>query len=292
MNKKILLLPLLAALSLVLVACSSTTGSDLSLKSVSDSGRIAPMGDLFYDWKEINIEGGTVNKKFSFKNDADKDLILKGAETTCMCTTATIELPNGEMSPSFGMGGMGAMPQFAYAIKPGEEFKVNVVFDPMAHGPEAVGPIGRSVFLITSSVANGEYAEFDQRSGEVVTEMKLQGDVLKSAAYKELKLESMETGFRPISPEELQQDLAQKDFFLVDVHIPEQEHIEKTDAVIAYNEIGDNLSQLPKDKNTKIVVYCRSGSMSSEASQKLIDLGYKNVYNLEGGRDAYIDSLK
>ena len=179
--KKKILLTLLAITSVVLVACSSTDGNDLSLKTVTDSGKIKPMQELSYDWKEIGIAGGTVSRQFAFKNDSEEDLILKGAETTCMCTNATITLANGEESPSFGMAGHGgANPQWAYAVKPGEEFKVDVVFDPMAHGPEAVGPIQRSVFLVTSSVANGEYAKADHRSGQVITEIKLQGNVVKN----------------------------------------------------------------------------------------------------------------
>lgn len=33
-------------------------------------------------------------------------------------------------------------------------------------------------------------------------------------------------------------------------------------------------------KNKKIIVYCRSGSRSSSAAEKLIELGYTNVYDL------------
>lgn len=34
------------------------------------------------------------------------------------------------------------------------------------------------------------------------------------------------------------------------------------------------------DKETKIIVYCRSGNRSATAASKLIDLGYKNIYDL------------
>lgn len=49
----------------------------------------------------------------------------------------------------------------------------------------------------------------------------------------------------------------------------------------------DNLqSILPEDKETPIYVYCYSGNRSSVVSQKLIDLGYKNVYNaLDGTKE-------
>ena len=92
-----------------------------------------------------------------------------------------------------------------------------------------------------------------------------------------------EIKYKDITSEELNQMLdSREDLFLVDVHIPEQQHIKGTDAFIPYNEIESNLGSLP-DKNAKIVLYCRSGSMSMEASETLVKLGYKNVYNHLGG---------
>lgn len=80
-----------------------------------------------------------------------------------------------------------------------------------------------------------------------------------------------------------------KDFVLIDVHIPEQEHIERTDLVISYEIIARKTDKLPADKDKKIVLYCRSGHMSQTAAQALIDLGYTNVYNLEGGMQAWLE---
>ena len=87
-----------------------------------------------------------------------------------------------------------------------------------------------------------------------------------------------------ISPEQLQGMLESEDVYLVDTHIPEQQHIAGTDAFIPYNEVLANLDQIPKDK--KVVVYCRSGSMSAEASEQLAAEGYE-VYNLLGGTNAW-----
>jgi rhodanese-related sulfurtransferase len=78
--------------------------------------------------------------------------------------------------------------------------------------------------------------------------------------------------------------------FIVDVHIPEQTHIPGTTAFIPYNQIQQHTDQLPGDKDTPILVYCRSGSMSQQASQELVSLGYRNVYDLEGGIRAYQES--
>ena len=92
-----------------------------------------------------------------------------------------------------------------------------------------------------------------------------------------------QANYKNITSLELSTMLESKDFFFVNVHIPYEEEIEKTDAFIPYNEIETNLDKLPKDKNAKIVLYCKSGRMSKIAGEKLTSLGYKNVYNLIAG---------
>jgi rhodanese-related sulfurtransferase len=57
--------------------------------------------------------------------------------------------------------------------------------------------------------------------------------------------------FKNISSEELLEMLKNKDFFLLDVHIPEQKHIKGTDEFIPYNEIEKYKEKLPKDKKKK-----------------------------------------
>ena len=87
--------------------------------------------------------------------------------------------------------------------------------------------------------------------------------------------------YKNIPPLELNSQLKTKDFLFVNVHIPYEGEIEKTDLFIPYDEIEKNLDKLPE--NQKIVLYCRSGRMSQEAADKLIKLGYRKVYNLTGG---------
>ena len=44
------------------------------------------------------------------------------------------------------------------------------------------------------------------------------------------------------------------------------------------SEITNYITSLPKDGN--IIVYCKTGKRSTEAANKLINMGYKYIYNL------------
>ncbi|MFO7696337.1 MAG: rhodanese-like domain-containing protein [Anaerolineae bacterium] len=89
-----------------------------------------------------------------------------------------------------------------------------------------------------------------------------------------------------ISVQELNAMLASKDFTLVNVHIPYQGEIEPTDLFIPYDKVPQNLAQLP-DRFARIVVYCRTGDMSDRAARKLVSLGYKDIYDVDGGMVAW-----
>jgi len=90
-----------------------------------------------------------------------------------------------------------------------------------------------------------------------------------------------------ITATELNQVMQKEDIVLIDVHTPEQQHIKGTDLVIPYNEIEKYQDKLPKDKNTAIYLYCQGGPMGEAAAKSLHELGYRNLYNLEGGAKAW-----
>lgn len=93
-----------------------------------------------------------------------------------------------------------------------------------------------------------------------------------------------------VSVQELQTMLRDKDFTMINVHIPWQGDIPQTDLRLAFDQISDNQEQLPEGKDDKILVYCLTSGMARIAVQSLMDLGYTNIWMLEGGTTAWEDA--
>lgn len=77
------------------------------------------------------------------------------------------------------------------------------------------------------------------------------------------------------------------DYIILDVRTPEEfaeKHI--PNAINVPNEVigTEEIMELP-DKDQLILVYCRSGNRSKQASEKLVALGYTNIYEFGGIND-------
>ena len=78
------------------------------------------------------------------------------------------------------------------------------------------------------------------------------------------------------------------EFIVIDVRTLEEfesAHIEGS-SNIEWQEISSIANNINKDQ--KIYLYCRSGRRSQNATDILVDLGYKDVTNLGGIKDAAI----
>lgn len=93
--------------------------------------------------------------------------------------------------------------------------------------------------------------------------------------------------YRVVSVQELRTMLEDKDFTMINVHTPWQGDISQTDSRMAYDQISESQNQLPAEKDAKILVYCQTSGMAKKAVQSLVDLGYTNVWMLEGGTTAW-----
>lgn len=99
-------------------------------------------------------------------------------------------------------------------------------------------------------------------------------------------------GYSRLTPSALAETIARDGveddggLILVNVHVPYAGEIAGTTFHIPYDEIADHLDKLP-DKDAPIVLYCRSGAMSTSAARELVRLGYTKVWELNGGMNAW-----
>jgi rhodanese-related sulfurtransferase len=94
-----------------------------------------------------------------------------------------------------------------------------------------------------------------------------------------------EKTYKQISPEEAKNIMdTQRDYIIIDARTEEefaQGHIKNAILIPEY-EIKAKAEKAIPDKNSLILVYCRSGRRSKIASEALVELGYTNVYEFGG----------
>jgi len=72
---------------------------------------------------------------------------------------------------------------------------------------------------------------------------------------------------------------------LLDVRTPEEFAVEHLENASNVNWNGsDFITKVEKlDKSKPVFVYCKVGGRSSQAANRLVELGFKEIYNLDGG---------
>jgi phage shock protein E len=86
-----------------------------------------------------------------------------------------------------------------------------------------------------------------------------------------------------ISPTEFKEQFAEQ--LILDVRSTEEFAEAHIEGAINNNVFDENFTSNVKgfDKNKPIFVYCKSGKRSNMAAVKLSNLGFKKIYDLEGG---------
>lgn len=105
-----------------------------------------------YDWGNISMQKGKVEKTFQIENTGISDLKLYNVSTSCHCTTAQLIL-NGQESPLFGMN---SKSPYVMVVQKGSKADLKVVFDPAFHGPNGVGAISRRILVSTNDPGNAQ----------------------------------------------------------------------------------------------------------------------------------------
>ncbi|MDD5474678.1 MAG: rhodanese-like domain-containing protein [Candidatus Methanoperedens sp.] len=91
------------------------------------------------------------------------------------------------------------------------------------------------------------------------------------------------TQYVDITVQQAKEMIDRGEVFILDVRAQEEYdsgHI-KGSTLIPVLDLGKRLKEIPRDK--KILVYCRSGHRSLQASEILVNNGFAQVYNMKGG---------
>ena len=114
----------------------------------------------------------------------------------------------------------------------------------------------------------------------------------KDKSHGENNHEASKKSITLVSPDELQE--VQKDVQLIDVRTPEEfesGHLENAVNInIKDAEFESKIGAY--DRSKPIYVYCKKGGRSASAANKLKDMGFIEIYDLEGGITNWQDKGK
>lgn len=105
--------------------------------------------------------------------------------------------------------------------------------------------------------------------------------------------EKKQIAFVDIHVEEFQKAIKKNDIQLVDVRTPKefkQGHIKNAQLINFFDANFKSNFKNKLDKNRAVYLYCRSGGRSAKAAKMFKEAGFRKVYNLLGGFNAWSKS--
>ena len=154
------------------------------------------------------------------------------------------------------------------------QFQYELYFAPARPGDVSVTTNGTTIFFDAESAAraNGISIDFVDKPG--------------GGGFK-IENPNEPARVKPLAAKELKAMVDGKEAFeLFDVRTDAERKIAKIDRAHFLDDAGkQRLASLAKD--TKIVFHCHHGMRSRAAAEQAVASGYTNVYNLEGGIDAW-----
>lgn len=151
MNKKNLFISataiLLSIIGLMWLGAPANKQSNIT-NAVSGSKSLAA-DNSEYNFGTISMANGDASHTYKIKNTSDTPVNISKISTSCMCTTANVKTADNKIYGPFGMpmGHGGATTDTNITVPAGEEIELSAIFDPNAHGPDAVGPVNRIIYV-------------------------------------------------------------------------------------------------------------------------------------------------
>ncbi len=92
-------------------------------------------------------------------------------------------------------------------------------------------------------------------------------------------------GYEKVSPEAFETAMSLEGMQLVDVRTADEFSEGYIEGAVNYDYLSDEIPSLISslDKSKPVLVYCRSGKRSASSAELLLEAGFSQVYDLEGG---------
>ncbi len=103
--------------------------------------------------------------------------------------------------------------------------------------------------------------------------------------FTSCKDKSVSDGIQVLAPQEFHDATAGNDVQLLDVRTAEEFGDGHVERAVNIDVLKDDFSEKAKslDPDKPVYVYCRSGKRSAKASSILKDMGFNEIYDMEGG---------